>query len=117
MLSSKRNMGIYDDLNQLNHPSPTQAQPQQGQEPVVKKTPQKKKSGLSDSPLFPTQSEPHLQQEGSATPSSKQANKQTSTLVNMFTSKQVYIEKYLSEKAYRTASWRVPQEIVDKFEE
>jgi hypothetical protein len=117
MRLSKRNMGIFDELNKLNHPSPSAGQPHQGQEPVVRKTPQKRKSGLSDSPLFPTKPEPYPQQEASATPPSKQVNKQTSTLVNMFTSKQVYITKYLSEKAYRTASWRVPQEIVDKFEE
>jgi hypothetical protein len=117
MLLSKLNMGIYDDLNQLNHPSPAPAHTQQGQEPIVKDTPQKRKSGLSDSPLFPAQPEPSLQKEAPATPKRKQVNKQTSTLVNMFTSKQVYINKYLSEKAYRTASWRVPQEIVDKFEE
>ncbi len=48
---------------------------------------------------------------------SKHANKKTSKLVNLSTSKHVYINKYLSEKAYRTASWRVPQEVVDKFEE
>src|SRR5438045_1625963 len=41
---------------------------------------------------------------------SKHANKKTSKLVNLSTSKHVYINKYLSEKAYRTASWRVPQE-------
>ena len=48
---------------------------------------------------------------------SKQVSKQTSKHVNKFTNKQVYVEGFLAKKAFVTASFRLPPEIIDKFNE
>lgn len=46
---------------------------------------------------------------------SKQTNKQVSKRANKFTSKQDYVTEYLAMKAYATYSFRLPPEIMKKF--
>ena len=48
---------------------------------------------------------------------SRQVSKQTSKQVNKFTNKQDYVKDFLAKKAFVTASFRLPPEIIDKFNE
>ena len=48
---------------------------------------------------------------------SRQVSKQTSKQVNKFTNKQDYVKDFLANKAFVTASFRLPPEIIDKFNE
>ena len=106
-------MGIYDDLAKLENSSPTPKKEAKSQKAKADPPPSSQtlsKAATATKSSKPSEKQPHERK-------SKHVNKKTSKQVNMFTNKQVYVDKFLRTKAIMTASFRLPPEIVEKFNE
>ncbi|MCP4417954.1 MAG: hypothetical protein GY805_15135 [Chloroflexi bacterium] len=105
-------MGIYDKLTQLDTPPPTKrAKPdltpkKQKADEINDVDSSAEKSGDRQPPKASTQKQ-----------TNKLVKKQSRKQTNKKTSKHVYIQSFLAQKAGDTVTFRLPPELMDKFEE
>ena len=103
-------MGIYDQLSQLDKESPSPKASKELEESEEAKSPLARNPSRSPMRRQTTQKKPAKSED-------KKENIQTSKHSNKSTSKHVYIRSFLDEKAGDTVTFRLPPELMEKFEE